>query len=163
MPTAALLAVFTTPSKGEEFVVGLTKKELLPGDEIMVEIDTAIRVWDKVLLCCSEESLSSWWVERELEKALQKEEQLFKEAGERKLALIPLNLDGFLFQSSEHPFGSILKSRLASNFEGWTHNNAVFEREFDRLVTALNVNRERTTIRPRSRPRRNRWSTGWLG
>ena len=34
-----------------------------------------IRIHDKVLLCCSTSSLSSWWVKDRIRKALEKERQ----------------------------------------------------------------------------------------
>jgi uncharacterized protein YjbI with pentapeptide repeats len=43
----------------------LDEKQLLPGDDILDEVDRGIRLWDKVLLCCSRASLdSSWWVDK---------------------------------------------------------------------------------------------------
>ena len=39
----------------------LDEKQMLPGDDIYEQVDRGIRSWDKVLLCCSEHSLASWW------------------------------------------------------------------------------------------------------
>ena len=70
----------------------LDEIQLAPGDDILTSIDMGIRIWDKVLLCCSRNSLEkSWWVKSELEKALQKEQRLFMEREEKVLVLIPLN------------------------------------------------------------------------
>ncbi len=115
------------------------KHEVLPGDSIMVEIDRGIRLWDKTLLCCSETSLTSWWVEREIEKAIEKERRLYKERGERVFALIPLDLDGYLFDGWKHEYRSYLTERLAADFTGWESENAKFEEQFERVFQAMTV------------------------
>lgn len=126
----------------------LDDHQILPGDNIAKEIDTGIRLWDKVLLCCSEHSLKRPWVNREMEKALQKEERLWNERGCEILALIPINLDGALFEWDGHWKSEIVK-RHAPDFTGWEQDNAKFEAQFERVLKALRADdaaRERPPI-----------------
>jgi len=50
-----------------------------------------------VLLCASKHSLSSSWVDSEIDSAFNKERHLMKERGRKVIALIPLSLDDYLF------------------------------------------------------------------
>jgi hypothetical protein len=116
----------------------LDEHELLPGHDLHDEIDRGIRLRDKLLLCCSKSSLSSWWVDKEISTAFDKEQRLMKERGEKIRALIPLNLDGFLFSGDwQSGKATEIKTRLAADFRGWKRNNAKFEKEFERLIKAL--------------------------
>jgi hypothetical protein len=112
----------------------LDEHELLPGQKVHDEIDRGIRLWDKVLLCCSKASLSSWWVDH----AVEKERRLHGERGGHVLALIPLNLDGHLFAGEwKSGWAHDVKGRLAADFTGWDADNAKFEEQFERVVKAL--------------------------
>jgi uncharacterized protein YjbI with pentapeptide repeats len=95
-----------------------------------------IRFWDKVLLCCSQASLTSWWVDNEINKAFEKERRLMQERGAKVLALIPLNLDGFLFKWTSGKAEEV-KARLAADFTGWKRSHTKFEGAFESVIRAL--------------------------
>jgi uncharacterized protein YjbI with pentapeptide repeats len=124
--------------QGQGIRCWLDEKQLLPGDDIYEQVDQGIRFWDKVLLCCSKASLKSWWVDNEIKTALNKEQQLHKERGKRVLALIPLNLDGYLLSGKwQSGMSTQILTRLAADFRGWEKDNGKFEMQFERVVKAL--------------------------
>jgi TIR domain-containing protein/pentapeptide repeat protein len=128
----------------------LDEYQLLPGDDIYEQVDRGIRLWDKVLLCCSESSLKSWWVENEIDIAFGKEQELMKERGKGVLALIPLNLDGYLFKWENGRVQQV-KKRLAPDFTGWEKNNSIFEKQVERVVKALMADDAGRELPPPSR------------
>ncbi len=110
----------------------LDEHQLNVGDKLQPTIYDAIRVYDKVILCCSETSLKSWWVEKEFEHVIAKEED-FNEP-----LLIPVALDNYLFEQSADKWfiGEIRKKRLVQSFENWKDHDA-FEAAFAKVVKAL--------------------------
>jgi hypothetical protein len=116
----------------------LDEKQLLPGDDIYEQIDRGIRLWDKVLLCCSEGSLLSWWVDNEISAAFAKEQLLMKERGTKTLALIPLDLDGFLFRWENGKAKQVL-TRLVADFTDSQADRSKFDEQVERLIAALRI------------------------
>jgi uncharacterized protein YjbI with pentapeptide repeats len=117
----------------------LDEKDLALGDDLSEGIYRGIRYWDKMLICCSKSSLTGrWWVKFEIDKAFAKEQDVMSERGYFVPLIIPLDLDGYLF-SPECKGGRVeeLRSRVAANFRGWEHDNALFEREIERVIKAL--------------------------
>ncbi|MFL6451707.1 MAG: toll/interleukin-1 receptor domain-containing protein [Bryobacteraceae bacterium] len=116
----------------------LDEKQLLPGDSIYDHVDRGIRHWDKFLLCCSEHSLKpSSWVDKEILTALEKEDQLTRQRAEKVHALIPLNLDDYIFTDAWNSgYRAQIRSRLAADF-GWERDNAAFEEQVENVIRAL--------------------------
>lgn len=122
----------------------LDEHQLLPGDKIYTEVDRGIRLWDKVLLCCSKDALTSWWVDNEIKIAFETEQQLWRERKKEVLKLIPLNLDDYLFGGQwQSGLASEVKARMAASFSGWEHDNKTFEQQVERLVKALRTDTAR--------------------
>ncbi|MBN8593914.1 MAG: toll/interleukin-1 receptor domain-containing protein [Anaerolineae bacterium] len=108
----------------------LDEHQLKPGDKLHKTIYDAIRVYDKVILCCSEASLTSWWVNKEFENVLGKEESYGTEL------LIPVDLDGYVLRESDAWVAGEIKKRYVQPFVGWKDHD-VFEAAFAKVVKAL--------------------------
>ena len=76
-------------------------------------------------------------MEDEISKALEKERRLRRERGEKVLAIVPLNMDGYLFEGWKSGRATAIRDRLAADFTGWESDNAKFEEQFERVVKAL--------------------------
>ena len=120
----------------------LDEKQLVPGDDIMDEIDRGIQIWDKTILCCSENSLRArWWVNHEVEKALQKEKRLMEERKEKVLAMIPVRTDDFVFSDDfDSSYKSEIIRRHVGDFRDWKERDS-FEAAADALIKALRLDK----------------------
>lgn len=78
----------------------LDEHQLNPGDKLDPHIDAAIRGADKLVVFCSETSLSpgtNWWVDREVGRALDEERERSRRKKNDTAVLVPVALDGYLF------------------------------------------------------------------
>jgi uncharacterized protein YjbI with pentapeptide repeats len=118
----------------------LDKHEMLPGDRLFDAIHRGIRESDRFLLCCSRDSLTSWWVDNEVEVVLQREQQIVKREGRQVSLLIPLDLDGYIF-SEEWASGKAaqIRARVATDVHGWNSDQARFSAAMSQLTRSLSL------------------------
>ena len=109
----------------------LDEKEIRGGDLILDVVNQAIRRHDKLILCCSLASLTSPWVEKELAAVFDRELR-FKER-----ILIPVDLDGYLFDGYEGRFGPEIRERFAIPFRRWSKDAAKYEAGLEAAINAL--------------------------
>jgi hypothetical protein len=117
----------------------LDEKQFLPGDDLYEHIDRDIRLWDKLLLCCSEHSLKpASWVDKEIITALEKEDELTRTRGAKVRVLVPLNLDGYIFSDQwKSGYRAEIRRRLAADFTGWGADRAKFGEQVENVILAL--------------------------
>ena len=92
---------------------------------------------DKVVLCASKYSLTSWWGEDELNRTAQLEERIKKETRKQVQVLFPLNLDGFMFSGDWNYKKEKQIARISQDFTGWRRNHTKFSEEIDKLAKGL--------------------------
>ena len=114
------------------------KPRVLRSDQLPEKIDRGVRLWDKILLIASKHSLTSWWIEHEVDNALFKERVLKQKTGKDIETLLPLNLDGFMFSGDwKNPNEKKISSRSAADFVGWRRNKTKLDEECDKLAKKL--------------------------
>jgi len=135
-------AQFLYKSLKKEGVPCWLDEELLPGVDIRDKIDEVINLSDKVLLCCSRNSLgnNSRWVDREMNRALAKEDRLSGIQHKNVQVLIPLALDRYIF-SDEWNNGKRqdILDRYIADFSGWKKKKPITS-EYKKLIKALRIN-----------------------
>jgi hypothetical protein len=121
------------------------EKQVLPGDNILDAVDQGIRMWDKLILVCSKNSLSGrsgWWVEQEIERALVKERQVRRQ-GSGLSILVPITLDDYVFDGWESRFKASVIDKHVGDFRQWQCASDYLT-AFEQLRNALNVSHIRT-------------------
>jgi uncharacterized protein YjbI with pentapeptide repeats len=99
------------------------------GGKILDEIDTSVRLRDKLLLILSENSINSEWVEIEVTTAFEEERK------HRKIVLFPIRLDDAVIDAKE-PWAGQLRRRNIGDFRKWKDHDA-YTRSFDRVLRDL--------------------------
>jgi len=113
--------------------------DMQPGRKIHDQIDEAIRVYDRLLLILSNESMSSPWVKVEINKARKKERQ------QNRSVLFPIRLVPFSDVRAWEQFNADLGEDIAQeireyhiqDFSTWKTDHDSYTKSFDALLKAL--------------------------
>jgi uncharacterized protein YjbI with pentapeptide repeats len=107
-------------------------KDLRIGDKLRTRIDEVIRIYDRLLLILSQDSVASDWVEKEVETAFEKE-------SERKASvLFPVRIDDAVMNSQVGWAADIRRSRHIGDFTDW-QNHGSYRQGLARLLGNLRV------------------------
>lgn len=101
------------------------------GESVWGEIDRSIKIYDKLVVVCSENSLTSGPVLREIERALRREDE------ERKNILFPITIDDYIFDEWEHPRKADVLAKVVGDFKGWNRDADKYDAAFEKLLKAL--------------------------
>jgi hypothetical protein len=102
------------------------------GAKIRAGIDEAILTHNKVVLILSNNSISSTWVEKEVETAFE------KEIASGSTILIPIRLDSTVMETKASWAADIRRQRNIGNFSSW-QDTEFYEESFKRLLESLKV------------------------
>lgn len=93
---------------------------------------------NKVILLTSRSSLTSPWVEGEVARLLEREQQWKRDVSQEVKLLLPLTLDGFLFGGdAKGKHDKSVAARVVADFNGWRRNDTKFDEVFPKVLAAL--------------------------
>jgi hypothetical protein len=115
-------------SKGAR--VWLATEDLKIGDRFRAKIDEAIRLYDKLLLVLSRDSVKSPWVEAEVEAAFEKERK------QKRTVLFPIRLDDAVMEADEAWAADIRRTRHIGDFRNWKAHDE-YQKAFGHLMRDL--------------------------
>ncbi|MGD0693981.1 MAG: toll/interleukin-1 receptor domain-containing protein [Terriglobia bacterium] len=110
--------------------VWFAPEDLKIGDKFRPRIDESIRIYDKLMVVLSANSIQSPWVEEEVEAALEKERK------EHKLVLFPIRLDDAVMDTQQAWAASLRRTRHIGDFRNWKDHDA-YREAYDRLLRDL--------------------------
>lgn len=108
------------------------------GARIRPAIDESIRLHDKLLLVLSEKSVSSQWVEQEVETALAKEREQ-----DGKAVLFPIRIDDAVMEGRPGWPALLKNTRNVGNFTQWKDHGS-YRQAFYRLLRDLRAEEKKT-------------------
>lgn len=111
------------------------KEDAKWGKSLMHSIDEAVRLYDKLIIICSEQSLNSPAVIREIERALQKEDDLARQGKEGEV-LFPIRIDDYIFTGWNHHRKADVTAKNVGDFTRWKEHDS-YQKAFDRLLRDL--------------------------
>jgi hypothetical protein len=116
--------------QGKNIRTWFAPEDLKIGDRFRSRIDESIRIHDKLVIILSANSVTSDWVETEVESALERERK------EGKEVLFPIAIDEEGFSSQQPWAADIRRKRHIGDFRKWKSHDD-YTRAFDKLVKDL--------------------------
>jgi hypothetical protein len=101
------------------------------GTSVWAEIDRGVKMYDKLVVVCSKKSLQSGPVQREIERALNREDR------EKKDILFPIRIDNYIFEGWNHDRKDDLLRKVIGDFTGWHRSTTKYNSAFGKLLKAL--------------------------
>lgn len=101
------------------------------GEPVWGEIDRSIRIYDKLIVVCSKNALASVPVQREIERALNREDK------EHKNILFSITIDDFIFDEWDHSRKPDVLAKVVGDFRGWSRSADKYDKAFKRLLKTL--------------------------
>jgi uncharacterized protein YjbI with pentapeptide repeats len=111
--------------------VWLFEEDAKWGETVWSEIDRSIKMYDKLIVVCSKNPLQSGPVNREIERALSREDK------EGKGILFPIRIDDYIFDTWEHERKADVLRKVVGDFSGWDKDAAKYDKAFDKLLKGL--------------------------
>ena len=109
-------------------------EDLKIGDRFQESIEESIRLYDKLLLVLSRNSVDSTWVEREVQAAREREER------EGKLVLFPISVDDAVMDATKAWTADLRRTRHIGDFTRWKDPDSN-RKAFERLLRDLKADR----------------------
>jgi uncharacterized protein YjbI with pentapeptide repeats len=105
-------------------------EDLKIGDRLRASFDDAIRDHDKLMVLLSEASVTSPWVEKEVETAFEKERK------EHRTVLFPIRIDDAVMNTDQSWAADIRRTRHIGDFRHWTNPDS-YKQALNRLLRDL--------------------------
>lgn len=102
------------------------------GDRFRRRIDEVIRVYDRLLLILSKDSVASSWVEKEVETAMESE----SEDDQRRTVLFPVRVDDSVMEIKTGWPADVRRTRHIGDFSRWRQRDE-YQKAFARLLDDL--------------------------
>ncbi len=105
-------------------------EDLKIGDQFRERIEESIRLYDRLLVVLSQNSVNSPWVEREVQAAFEKEQR------QGSTVLFPVRLDDAVMDCPRAWAADIRRTRHIGDFRKWKDHDS-FQKSLDRLFRDL--------------------------
>jgi hypothetical protein len=111
--------------------VWFAPEDLKIGDRFQERIEESIRVYDKLMLVLSTNSVGSGWVEREVQAAFEKEQR-----PPERTVLFPIRLDDAVMETPKAWAANIRRTRQIGDFTRWKDADS-YQKALGRLLRDL--------------------------